>query len=324
MSQVKKQFSFINYARLIAILLITNSHFDVVYPWPVSFGGAPGVALFFMISGFLLTKKPENYEPIEHWYGRRLKRMYPSIWIATTLLIIVKYYTVDGLTRFLELFVYPTGFWFIAAILELYLLFYLVTKAKVSYKTVVLFEIALYVLSYIKGYESKFFVEASLRVTAGFIAMLIGAEWKQRTIRNESTVGFNKNRTNLLVSLFSLAGFLSIKILLSKNILFELQFLTHLFSIVFAYYLLIFMLNLESRFEKLDTTIIGKFLNLVSACSLEIYMIQRWIIDCLKDYMFPVNFILIWSVVIFGGIIIQSMSSKLVSVVDEILNRGRN
>ena len=154
--------------------------------------------------------------------------------------------------------------------------------------------------------------------------MLIGAEWKQRTIRNESTVGFNKNRTNLLVSLFSLAGFLSIKILLSKNILFELQFLTHLFSIVFAYYLLIFMLNLESRFEKLDTTIIGKFLNLVSACSLEIYMIQRWIIDCLKDYMFPVNFILIWSVVIFGGIIIQSMSSKLVSVVDEILNRGRN
>ena len=37
--------------------------------------------------------------------------------------------------------------------------------------------------------------------------------------------------------------------------------------------------------------------------------------------MFPVNFILIWSVVIFGGIIIQSISSKLVNIVDEILNR---
>lgn len=39
-------FEFIEVLRAIAVTLITNSHFDGVYPWNISWGGCPGVALF--------------------------------------------------------------------------------------------------------------------------------------------------------------------------------------------------------------------------------------------------------------------------------------
>lgn len=38
-------FSFVELLRAIATILITNSHFDGVYPLDISWGGCPGVAL---------------------------------------------------------------------------------------------------------------------------------------------------------------------------------------------------------------------------------------------------------------------------------------
>ena len=49
-------YAFVELLRAVAVLLITNSHFDGVYPWNISWGGCPGVALFFVITGFLLKK----------------------------------------------------------------------------------------------------------------------------------------------------------------------------------------------------------------------------------------------------------------------------
>lgn len=36
-------YSFIELLRALAAMLITNSHFDGVYPWNISWGGCPGV-----------------------------------------------------------------------------------------------------------------------------------------------------------------------------------------------------------------------------------------------------------------------------------------
>ena len=48
---------FIEVLRAIATALIANSHFKGVYPTDLlSFGGGFGLALFYMISGFLLAK----------------------------------------------------------------------------------------------------------------------------------------------------------------------------------------------------------------------------------------------------------------------------
>lgn len=57
---LKRDFS-IDILKFLAVLLITNSHFDILYPTDCAFlgtGGAIGDALFFFCSGFTLFLKP--------------------------------------------------------------------------------------------------------------------------------------------------------------------------------------------------------------------------------------------------------------------------
>lgn len=229
------------------------------------------------------------------------------------------YYVIDDFSRFLELFVYPTGFWFIAAILELYIVFYLITKASVSYRTALLFGIAWYVLRYVEEYENYFFVESALRVTAGLIAMLVGACWRLRVNRNEIDEKSINKWVNLLIAILAMGGFGTIKILLSKNVMVEMQFLTHVFSIVFAYNLLVFMYSIEKKLAILDQSLIGKLMVKVSTCSLEVYMIQGWIIKKFEGIVFPVNLLLILSMVLFASYFIHFVSTSLADKIENMV-----
>ena len=60
-------YSFIELLRALAVLLITNSHFDGVYPWDISWGGCPGVAIFCLISGFLLVNGGSDHNFFPWW-----------------------------------------------------------------------------------------------------------------------------------------------------------------------------------------------------------------------------------------------------------------
>lgn len=67
---------FIVLLRTIAVAFITNSHFKGVYPFDfMAFGGGIGVAIFFMISGFLLSEIGPDISFVG-WYCKRIIRMY--------------------------------------------------------------------------------------------------------------------------------------------------------------------------------------------------------------------------------------------------------
>ena len=69
----------IDIIKLLAALLITNSHMNNYYPDSISFlgtGGAIGDALFFFCSGFTLFLKPMGR--FDNWYKRRISRIYPT------------------------------------------------------------------------------------------------------------------------------------------------------------------------------------------------------------------------------------------------------
>lgn len=70
---------FIEVLRAIATALIANSHFKGVYPTDLlSFGGGFGLALFYMISGFLLANIKRSTKFTE-WYFKKVARLYISI-----------------------------------------------------------------------------------------------------------------------------------------------------------------------------------------------------------------------------------------------------
>jgi peptidoglycan/LPS O-acetylase OafA/YrhL len=67
--------------RGIAILLVLASHSDLYWFW---FGGAVGVTLFFVLSGYLITRILLRQTPIDfmRFYARRARRLLPALIIV--------------------------------------------------------------------------------------------------------------------------------------------------------------------------------------------------------------------------------------------------
>lgn len=74
-------FSFVELLRAIATALITNSHFDGVYPLDISWGGCPGVALFFSISGFVLVKSVTRESFLPWWIKKCCAYIFQCGWL---------------------------------------------------------------------------------------------------------------------------------------------------------------------------------------------------------------------------------------------------
>lgn len=97
--------------RFIATCLITNTHYNYVYPIEaLAVGGLLGDALFFIVSGFVLAR------PIKQgflsWYGKRIVRIYPTIIAGVTFYLLTGFQGLGDFNWF-EVFIFPTFFVFL-------------------------------------------------------------------------------------------------------------------------------------------------------------------------------------------------------------------
>ncbi len=108
--------------KFFAVLLIINSHADVMYPRfsALATGGAIGDCLFLFVSGFtLFLSAPRRFD---NYYKRRLRRIFPSVVCA---LVFIKAVSPQGRTlSAVEL----AGGEFILALLVYYAVLYLVRR----------------------------------------------------------------------------------------------------------------------------------------------------------------------------------------------------
>lgn len=115
-------FEFINYLKLIATVLITNSHFGNI--WPVSAmasGGLLGNIIFFAVSGFLLFNIKDNFPK---WFCKRFMRVYPAMAVFTLFAVAIGQYSMNGFDKAFRLFVYPTNYVFLVWLLVCYCIYY--------------------------------------------------------------------------------------------------------------------------------------------------------------------------------------------------------
>ncbi len=120
--------------RVLAIVLIANSHLEEFYPFrPLAADGLIGNSLFFLLSGLGLSLSPRIGEGrFVAWNRRRLGRIYPSLWITVVVGMIV----IEGAWRHwspldaVRSLVWPTPYAFIAQIVAFYPAFYLVKAAR--------------------------------------------------------------------------------------------------------------------------------------------------------------------------------------------------
>lgn len=301
-------YSFIELLRALAALLITNSHFDGVYPWEISWGGCPGVSLFFAISGFLLVKSVQR-ESFLPWWAKKVIRLYIPLTLVNVVTVLLGFRKAS-----ISLFLFPItiNLWYVPAVSFLYILYYFVLhklggmqEAKVK---AVAFVAVIYVIVYFFSFKDVFFVEKEIifRLLYCFSAMMLG-----------SIIYEKKNHENiksmrclwLLLGVASCGGFLIMKLLMNRVLLFiKLQFMTQIFSVTFACFMMLAGLGYEQKIQELMKTWIGRILAMISRCSLEIYLVQFAIIGVFKGVVFPLNFVLIVGVIIISAEVIHRLS----------------
>lgn len=120
---IKKRDVAVDFVKVIATLLVLNSHMGICYGSHsvLATGGGIGDALFFFVSGFTLFMGRKM--DFVNWYKRRLGRIYPTV-LAVGLVACLVFGQEYG---FMEVMTVDK-YWFLQCILVCYLLLYPVIR----------------------------------------------------------------------------------------------------------------------------------------------------------------------------------------------------
>lgn len=286
------------FLRCVAIIMIVNSHLDVFYPIPaLGTGGAIGNSLFFMLSSFgLFLSNQNNPLPFKQYLRGRVRKIYPSVWIALVSLFLPSKLFIDnslidlnGILYFLSYFIYPYHNWFLGGLMAYYILGYYIMmhyNDRVLYCFIAIL-IAFYAYLYIYHTDlTKWSVESShVRYLSYFSIFLSGVFIANRNenIKYNGTIDF-------AVLFFFLALMYGHKYLMHKNFTISLQFIQQLLLFPIVFYCLKisrshFIQNLMAN--KTIATIV----HFISTKTLQIFIVHGYLITCILIFKvhFPYN-----------------------------------
>ncbi len=305
-------FHFVEVLRAIAVVLITNSHFKGVYPNDIlSFGGGLGLALFYMISGYLLANV-RNETTFRRWYLKKIMRLVVPLVIFKAIVWAIGVLEIKSWGSFVRHFVFP-GSWFGASMIVFYALLFWFVKCVYRKYTEKSIYIAIgmlfmcYVLLFVSRLPLGLFSLETLKIHDTFsietpylitqcvwmICILMGVYIRKKVCAPDNTF----NLRYLLGAVLNVLLFLIVKLLSQNAGRTNFEFLLAVSYIGFAYCLFIWAMSNEKLLGRIFETGIGKVIGLISKCSLEIYYVQTTIIVALRGSVFPINFILICVVI---------------------------
>lgn len=308
--------------RFVATCLITNTHYNDVYPIKaLAVGGLLGDVLFFIVSGFVLAGPiKQKFFP---WYWKRIVRIYPTILAGVAFYIITGYQALGDLNWF-EAFVFPTFFVFTAAIILLYIPFYFVNK--IEDKKTFLLICAGWMLLW--GFAYIFILDKStyemnntwnpMIAFPYFSSMLFGAYLRKFGIKR-------RGRAQLALYGVTSIVFLGLYFFVTKIIrggvaLYPVQIIVQITLLVGIAFFVCLAYFLEDWFKKWPAWFLS-VINFVAALTLEIYVIQKPIIKALSGIIFPINWLLITAVIIVSAVILRIIINSCITCIKVVVER---
>ncbi|WP_394752640.1 acyltransferase [Crenothrix sp.] len=321
--------------RFIAIILVINSHMDILYPIPqLATGGAIGNALFFMLSSYgLLLSEQERNQTFTTYFAKRIKRIYPPIWINIIVLIIpiavLNYFTNPaGYVGIIEefnfnlknpldllrvIFYPPPAYWFLQALMLFYLMGfvfiknYSIKKLQIGFA----FLVTLYIYSYSQFSDySSLVIESTMTFKLIFYALIFLLGIYFASINNKISY---KGISDYCILFFLVFLIYFHKILMYKEILGGFQFIQQLLILPLLYY---FLKISKSNFVLdilLKPTLITSFISIIAAMTLELYMVHGPIRMLIYQYLpkFPENVFLYLPVTFFVSYGLYQLNKNL-------------
>ena len=310
-------FEFINVLKAIGALLITNSHFDNLYPIAaLSIGGSLGNVCFFLAAGYCLSNKISSRGgTLINWMYSRAKRIYPALWIAITLFAVVGEITLTW-NNLLTYYLFPyNSFWFISAIMICYLLMYYVVKYFDDRLWIVeCVVIAIYFVFYFSYLDlTKWSVEGPdfFKYIFYFGVMNLGYVLKKK---KDYIAQIDKKKlfvcSGILVVL-SLSLYLVTKIVLMRYpILYRAQFLVQVFTLAFGLSVFFFLYSVEGTLKKWSKKKWYKIITYISASTLEIYLVNYVFVEFCSVFIFPLNIMIAFVLIGGSGIVLHTVIVK--------------
>ena len=326
-------FCFIEFLRAIATMLIANSHFKGVYPNDIlSFGGGLGLALFYMISGYLLVNIDDRSR-FATWYGKKIICLFVPLYIVRIIELAFNKITVRSFGQFVKLFIFP-GSWFGGSMLILYIIYYVFVKycyrksRKNALMSFLIFLFSGYVILFLSSSPIAFFSLEDLTIhefgieTPYVISQFI---WLQCMIlgiylRNHLCIKKGLSQmANLALAFFNILLFMIIKLIIINGTHHSIEILLGVSYTGFAFFLFRCFMASEDLCKKIGKHLPGKAIYLISACSLEIYYVQFLWIHALKDMIFPLNLIALVITITVTAYIVHRLSN---CVIEKIMKKS--
>ena len=299
----KRDFS-IDILKFLAVLLITNSHFDTLYPESLSYlgtGGAIGDALFFFCSGYTLFLKPMGR--FDLWYKKRIRRIYPSVimWALLSAVVFSSRASVDKAILY--------GAWFISCIMIYYIAIWLIGRLWLN-KSIFAFLFIITTVGYFymeKPCGYNIYGETYLKWVFFFMFMLLGAFIGRET---KKTYSLTRSFIWTLVSTLSYYAIL---------IMCRIDMLPNYMQLLSLLFLLMVVYNMYALFStKVSRLFASRYIKyivlFIGGLCLEIYLVQMNIIWMCGSFSFPLNLfvasvgivLLAWVLKVLSRILMQT------------------
>ncbi len=306
---------FITVLRALATCIITNSHYNGVYPLDfIANGGLIGNMIFCAVSGYCLYNVRQSFP---RWYAKRLIRCYIPVWIITGIYMLAGFFTTveQGV---LSSFIYPTRYHFISSIVLLYIPYYLVMKCRALRERIPMVIAVLsgliliyYVFFFDKSYYHVEVVRGIIYRTALFLSMLMGARLRQRDeIMRDKFIKWDLLLVPLLFGIYFVLAFVFTK----KPELCDFQILSTVSSVVLLYFILRLFAGLDSFFEKLPLAV-RRCIEFLATLTLEIYLVQGELIERIRPlFGFPLNWIALTASILAAAFVLHLVSEGVMKL----------
>lgn len=307
---------YITVLRALAAMLITNAHYIGIYPTDlIANGGLLGDVIFFAVSGFCLVDIKQSFP---QWYSKRIIRIYPVVWIITSVYIVLGFYTFDDWTL-AEYFLYPTYYHFVASIIILYIPYYFIVRSKILSKNILNIMIGLFgiqLVLYIFWYDkSTYHIDTVREPMIRFLffqAMLLGAYFR---INKEKFLNKNKLLNWFFAFIVLIIYFITKLSFVKVEALSSYQIINQIVLFILLYFVMRSFSGIDNKLEKLPNKI-KILIRFIANITLEIYVVQYVIIPRLSFIIFPLNWITITLTIVLCAYILHKISNKVISVID--------
>lgn len=308
------------FLRALAAILITNSHYTGVYPIDIlASGGLLGDVIFFALSGFVLVNIKEDFL---NWYKKRLIRIYPSIWIITLVYIVLGFYTFDNWSIG-SYFIYPTYYHFIASIVVLYVPYYFIVKNqyfKSRVPSIMLITFILQLIIYMFFYDKSYYHIDTVREPMirflFFQSMMMGLYFRTNHLKYVN----QKKSINWIFLMLSVIVYFITKLAFVKvEDLSQFQIVNQITLFIALYYMFKCFASIDGQLVKMPN-IIRTLVAFIAKITLQIYAVQYVIIPKFANIVFPLNWIIITSLITSSAYILYFVGNKASDVIQKAVD----